>query len=124
MAHQSRSAVLAAIAGNAVLTALKFGAAVLTRSASMRNEAVHTLMDTLNQVRRLAGLIQGSKPADRSYAFGHGQKKYLWNLRSAIGLFSIGSGIGLAHAWHSRHALGEREPPGPLQLAGLALDPL
>lgn len=124
MAHQSRSAVVAAIAGNGILTALKFGAALLTHSASMMNEAVHSLMDTANQVFLLMGLIRGSRPADRTYAFGHGQKKYLWNLWSAIGLFSIGCGLGLAHAWHSWHAIGEREVPDSISLGGLALDPL
>ena len=29
------------------------------------------------------------------------RKKYLWNLWSAIGLFSIGCGLGLSHAWHA-----------------------
>lgn len=124
MAHQSRSAVVAAIVGNGILTALKFGAAFLTHSASMMNEAVHSLMDTANQVFLLMGLIRGSRPADRTYAFGHGQKKYLWNLWSAIGLFSIGSGLGLAHAWHSWHAIGEREVPASISLGGLTLDPI
>jgi zinc transporter 9 len=101
MATGSKKVVLAAITGNAVLTVLKFGAAVITQSAAMMNEAIHSLMDTLNQLFLLMGLKAGSRPADRRYAFGHGQKKYLWNLWSAIGLFSIGCGLGLAHAWHA-----------------------
>jgi divalent metal cation (Fe/Co/Zn/Cd) transporter len=68
------------------------------------NEAVHSLMDTANQAFLFLGLMQSARPADQQYAFGHGQKKYLWNLWSAIGLFSIGSGLGIAHAWHSWHA--------------------
>lgn len=102
-ANNSKKAVLVAIAGNGMLTVLKFAAAVVTQSASMMNEAVHSLMDALNQVFLLLGLVQGAQPPDRTYAFGHGQKKYLWNLWSAIGLFAIGAGLGLAHAWHALH---------------------
>jgi divalent metal cation (Fe/Co/Zn/Cd) transporter len=51
-----------------------------------------------NQAFLFIGLKVAEKPADESYAFGHGQKKNLWNLWSAIGLFSIGAGLGLSHA--------------------------
>jgi len=119
MTSGSRTAVLAAISGNTLLTVLKFGAAFVGHSASMMNEAIHSLVDTLNQVFLYLGLHFGSKPPDRQYAFGHGQKKYLWNLWSAIGLFSIGCGLGLAHAWHAWAQLGQKTLPGQLLLPGL-----
>ncbi|HBH35134.1 MAG TPA: cation diffusion facilitator family transporter, partial [Gammaproteobacteria bacterium] len=37
-------------------------------------------MDTLNQGFLFLGLRESDRPADTTYAFGHGQKKYLWNL--------------------------------------------
>jgi zinc transporter 9 len=119
MTSDSKTAVLAAISGNALLTVLKFGVALVGHSASMMNEAVHSLVDTLNQIFLYLGLHFGSKPPDRKYAFGHGQKKYLWNLWSAIGLFSIGCGLGLAHAWHAWAKLGQKTLPGQLLLPGL-----
>lgn len=106
MSHSSRKAVLTAIASNFTVTVIKFIAGLAGGSASMINEAVHSLMDTLNQGFLFLGLRESEKPADQTYAFGHGQKKYLWNLWSAIGLFSIGAGLGLAHAWHSWEGLG------------------
>ena len=124
MAHGSRKAVVYAIIGNGILTVLKFGAAFTTHSAAMMNEAVHSLMDTTNQLFLLMGLIRGGRPADRQYAFGHGQKKYLWNLWSAIGLFSIGCGLGLAHAWHAYHQLDIVEPPTSIDFIGLEIDPI
>ncbi|WP_428604068.1 cation diffusion facilitator family transporter [Sedimenticola sp.] len=124
MAHSSRTAVLTAIVSNAIVTLIKFGAALISGSAAMMNEAVHSLMDTLNQGFLLIGLREGERPADQLYAFGHGQKKYLWNLWSAIGLFSIGSGLGLAHAWHSWHDLGQATAATPFTFAGWQLDPL
>ncbi len=121
MSHASRRAVLTAIAANFTVTVIKFIAGLASGSASMINEAVHSLMDTLNQGFLFLGLREAEKPADRTYAFGHGQKKYLWNLWSAIGLFSIGSGLGLAHAWHSWEGLGESHLTEQVTLLGLAL---
>ena len=109
MSHSSKKAVITAIISNALVTVIKFIAAILSGSASMANEAVHSLMDTLNQGFLFLGLRESEKPADTVYAFGHGQKKYLWNLWSAIGLFSIGAGLGLSHAWHSWEGLGSHQ---------------
>ncbi|MDH3355685.1 MAG: cation transporter, partial [Chromatiales bacterium] len=75
-------------------------------------------MDTLNQALLYFGLKEAERPADSNYAFGHGQKKYLWNLGSAVGLFSIGSGIGLMHAYHSYHQIGETTVPETFQVFG------
>jgi zinc transporter 9 len=109
MAHGSKKAVVIAITANGIVTVLKFFSAALTGSASMMNEAIHSMMDTANQGFLYRGLIESERPADKLHAFGHGQKKYLWNLWSAIGLFSIGSGLGLAHAWHAWHKLSTTE---------------
>ncbi|MBN8432071.1 cation diffusion facilitator family transporter [Microbulbifer salipaludis] len=124
MAQGSKKAVLYAISVNAIITVLKGIAAVATHSAAMMNEAVHSLMDTLNQVFLLMGIRRGSRPADTQYAFGHGQKKYLWNLWSAIGLFSIGCGLGLAHAWHAWQNLAHFERPETITLLGLDIAPI
>ena len=122
MASGSQRAVITAIAGNGILTVLKFAVAVPTHSAAMMNEAVHSLMDTLNQIFLLIGLIQGKGVADNQYAFGHGQKKYLWNLWSAIGLFSIGCGLGLAHAWHAFDRVGESPIETIVNIGGISFD--
>lgn len=84
----------------------------------MMNEAIHSFMDTANQGFLFRGLLESDRPADETYAFGHGQKKYLWNLWSAIGLFSIGAGLGLAHAWHAWHAGAPEVAPGGIILLG------
>ncbi len=120
----SKKTVVYAIVVNGIITLLKFLAAFATHSAAMMNEAVHSMMDTLNQVFLLTGLTRGRRPADQHYAFGHGQKKYMWNLWSAIGLFSIGSGWGLAHAWHAYHKLDTVERPTSVSLMGAETDPI
>ncbi len=108
MSANSKKVVLVAICGNAVLTILKFTVAVPTNSAATMNEAIHSLMDTLNQLFLLMELKSGSRPTDRRYAFGHGQKRYFWNLWTAIGLFSIGCGLVLLHAWQESHTIAEQ----------------
>lgn len=122
MAHASRKAVLTAIAANGIVTVLKFISALLTGSASMMNEAIHSMMDTANQGFLFRGLVESERPADTVYAFGHGQKKYLWNLWSAIGLFSIGAGLGLAHAYHAWHKLDQTEVIDTVTLLGWQID--
>lgn len=109
MSSGSKKIVVIGIASNAVVTIIKFISAFVATSASMMNEAIHSLMDTLNQLFLLFGLIASEKAPDQDYAFGHNQKKFIWNLWSAIGLFSIGSGLGLYHAYHSYSIMGEVE---------------
>ncbi len=116
--------MVTAILANSIVTVIKFIAAFISGSAAMMNESVHSLMDSLNQAFLLLGLRESERPADDQYAFGHGQKKYLWNLWSAIGLFSIGSGLGLSHAWHSWHGLGEAEAATEVMILGFSMDPL
>ena len=124
MANSSKKAVLTAIVSNSIVTVIKFIAAVFSGSASMMNEAIHSLMDTLNQGFLYSGLVVAERPADKHYAFGHGQKKYLWNLWSAVGLFSIGCGLGLAHAWHSYYEIGNYQPAPDLLIWGFSLPTL
>ena len=64
MASGSRRAVVTAIVGNGTLTVLKFAVALPAHSAALMNEAVHSLMDTLNQIFLLIGLVQGERRAD------------------------------------------------------------
>lgn len=124
MSHGSKKAVITAITANSIVTVLKFFTALTGGSASMMNEAVHSLMDTLNQGFLFLGLKEAERPADQTHAFGHGQKKYLWNLWSAIGLFSIGAGLGLAHAWHAWHDLDKNDGPALIEIFGFFFDPL
>ncbi len=121
MAQGSKKAVVIAITANAIVTVFKFLSAMLTGSASMMNEAIHSLMDTANQGFLFRGLVESERPADAAYAFGHGQKKYLWNLWSAIGLFSIGSGLGLANAWHAWQKLDQAAPEELVHIFGWEL---
>jgi len=76
MSSGSKKIVVVGIVSNAIVTVLKFISALVATSASMMNEAIHSLMDTLNQLFLLFGLIAGEKEPDEDYAFGHHQNRY------------------------------------------------
>ena len=120
MSHSSKRAVLTAIASNFTVTVIKFIAGLAGGSASMINEAVHSLMDTLNQGFLFLGLRESEKPADQLYAFGHGQKREPPALPAGRGS-AIGAGLGLAHAWHSWEGLGNSHLAETVSLFGVEM---
>jgi len=60
-------AVWAAMAGNLLVAGAKFVAAGLTGSAAMLSEAVHSLVDTVNELLLLYGIARSARPADHRH---------------------------------------------------------
>ena len=58
MSSGSKKIVVVGIVSNAIVTVLKFTSALFTTSASMMNEAIHSLMDTLNQLQKKHPQVQ------------------------------------------------------------------
>lgn len=104
MASGSKKVIYAALIGNALIAITKFIAAFLTRSSAMFSEAIHSLVDTGNQVLLLYGLRRAKKPADERFPFGHGKEVYFWSFVVAILIFAAGAGIsvyeGIKHLLH------------------------
>lgn len=90
-------AVLAAIAGNALVTSAKFVGWFASLSPSMLAEAIHSLADTLNQVLLFVGIRHGEGKPTAAYPFGKGRARYIWNLVSAMGIFFVGFGFTTYH---------------------------
>lgn len=97
----SRTVIYAALAGNLLVAATKGLAAAWTGSASMLSEAVHSLVDTGNELLLLYGMHRAAKDATPEHPIGYGRELYFWSFIVAVLIFALGSGVsifeGIAH---------------------------
>lgn len=78
------------MAANAGIAVAKFVAFLVTGSASMLAESIHSVADTSNQGLLLLGRKRSQKVADDRYQFGYGRERYFWAFVVAMVLFALG----------------------------------
>ncbi len=89
--------VIAALAGNFVITILKIIGFMVSGSSSLFSEAIHSLADTANQALLMVGIIKSRRAPDEGSSYGYGLERFFWALISACGVFFVGAGVTVYH---------------------------
>ncbi len=95
-----KKVVYAALIGNCFVGVTKFIAALTTSSSAMLSEAIHSVVDTGDQLLMLYGLRRAKMPADERFPFGHGKEIYFWSFIVAIQIFGVGAGLSIYQGIH------------------------
>jgi cation diffusion facilitator family transporter len=100
--HQRRSpnssstaAVYAALIGDILVAISKVGAAIWTGSAAMTSEAIHSIVDTTNEILLLYGIHRSQQKADTDHPFGYGRELYFWSFVVSLLIFALGAGFSI-----------------------------
>jgi cation diffusion facilitator family transporter len=118
---QSKTAIVAALAANFAIAAIKFVAAWFTGSSAMLSEGIHSLVDTANEWLLLLGLRASQQPASERRPFGYGRELYFWAFMVAVFIFAIGGGLSLYEGYeHLRHPAPLGDPTWNYVVLGLA----
>lgn len=100
MSAASTRAIALALAANGGIAVSKFAVFLLTGSASLLTEAIHSAADCANQLLLVVGLRQGAKPAGPRHPLGHGQAAFVASFLVALLLFSVGGLYSLVEGIH------------------------
>lgn len=95
MAQGSARVVLTALAGNGAIALAKFIAAGLSGSTAMLTEAIHSLVDTGDQLLLLVGQRRGRRKPDASHPLGYGMETYFWSFIVALMVFVLGGVLSI-----------------------------
>jgi cation diffusion facilitator family transporter len=84
-------AVIAALAANLAIAVAKFAAFLVTGSASMLAESVHSMADTGNEILLLIGRGRSRRARTAQHPFGFGRERYFYAFVVAVMLFTVGA---------------------------------
>ena len=104
MSESNKIVVYAALFGNLAIALVKFVASYITNSSAIFSEAIHSVVDTLNEILLLYGMKKSEKPANAKHPFGYGRELYFWAFIVALMVFALGAIVsiyqGIQHVLH------------------------
>jgi cation diffusion facilitator family transporter len=98
MARQNIS-VYAALGANIAIAATKFIVAAVSHSSAMGAEAVHSLVDSVNEGLLLYGIYSSNKERDTKHPFGYGRDLYFWSFIVSVLIFNFGAGVAFVQGY-------------------------
>ena len=102
--ESNKIVVYAALFGNLAIALVKFVAAYITNSSAMLSEAIHSVVDTLNEILLLYGMKKAEQRPDAHHPFGYGRELYFWAFIVALMVFALGAIVsiyqGILHITH------------------------
>jgi cation diffusion facilitator family transporter len=104
-------AVVAALAANLGIAIAKFAAFLLTGSASMLAESVHSVADTGNETLLLIGRGRSRRARTAEHPFGFGRERYFYAFVVAVMLFTVGSVFSIYEGVHKILSPGHLDSP-------------
>ncbi|MFM9226926.1 MAG: cation diffusion facilitator family transporter [Actinomycetota bacterium] len=90
MQQGAKKAILAAFFANLGIAISKVVGYILTSSAGLLAESVHSLADTANQGLLFLGGRRAARASDEDHPFGHERERFFWAFIVALVLFSMG----------------------------------
>ena len=93
-------AVVAALAANLGIAIAKFIAFLITGSASMLAESVHSVADTSNELLLLLGHGRSRRARTELHQFGFGRERYFYAFVVAVLLFTVGAVFSIYDGVH------------------------
>ena len=90
MQDGSKKAIAAAFVANLGIAVSKFVGFLITGSAGLAAESVHSLADTANQGLLFLGGTRAARARDDDHPFGHERERFFWAFVVALILFSMG----------------------------------
>src|SRR5690242_1372321 len=97
----STRTVFVAAGANLGIAVAKCVAALITGSAALWAETVHSVADTGNEVLLWLGLRKSRRAPDPQHPFGYGQERFFWAFLAALGIFLVGGLLSLAEGVRS-----------------------
>src|ERR1700758_1056686 len=104
-------AVIAALAANLAIAIAKFAAFLVTGSASMLAESVHSLADTGNEALLLIGRGRSRRARTAEDPFGFGRERYFYAFVVAVMLFTVGAVFSIYDGVHKILSPGQLDSP-------------